>query len=139
MEKVITKLTVMFEDPFWVGIYERSGLGRYEVCKITFGAEPNDYQVYDFILKMHRFLRFSPELKTDEICERLVSPKRIQRTIKKQLENTGIGTKAQEALKLLQEQNKTERKIISREEREREKQRRFELRAAKRHEKHKGH
>lgn len=129
----------MFEDPFWVGIYEKISSGRYEVCKITFGAEPKDYQVYDFILKMHRFLRFSPALKTDEIFERAVSPKRIQRTIQKQLENNGIGTKAQQALKLLHEQNKTERKIISREEREKEKQRRLELGALKRREKHKGH
>lgn len=139
MEKVITKLTVLFEGPFWVGIYERSALGRYEVCKITFGSEPKDYQVYDFILRMHRFLRFSPALKADELHEKTVNPKRIQRNIQKQLENTGIGTKAQQALKLLQKQNKTERKIISREEREKEKLRRLELSAAKRREKHKGH
>ena len=33
-------LTILFEDPFWVGLYEREEDGRYSVSKITFGAEP---------------------------------------------------------------------------------------------------
>ena len=55
-----------------------------------------------------------------------------------QIRNTGIGTKSQQALKLQQEQLKTERKIVSREYREAEKQRQFELKQQKRKEKHKG-
>ena len=42
-------LTVLFEQPFWIGILERSGEGRYEACKVTFGAEPRDAEVYDFL------------------------------------------------------------------------------------------
>ena len=38
------------------------------------------------------------------------NPKRRQREVKKQLRNTGIGTKSQQALKLQQEQNKQEAK-----------------------------
>lgn len=38
----------MFEAPFWIGVYERFDEGYYEVCKITFGSEPKDYEVYDF-------------------------------------------------------------------------------------------
>lgn len=34
------KLTVFFEGPFWVGIFERMSEGRLSVCKVTFGAEP---------------------------------------------------------------------------------------------------
>lgn len=48
MDTGVSKLTVLFEDPFWIGLYEREYNGRYEVCKITFGAEPKDYEVYDF-------------------------------------------------------------------------------------------
>ena len=44
-------LTVLFEQPFWIGILERSGERRYEACKITFGAEPRDAEVYDFLLR----------------------------------------------------------------------------------------
>lgn len=43
-------LTVFFENPFWVGVYERVDGDRYEVCKITFGAEPKDYEVWDYLL-----------------------------------------------------------------------------------------
>ena len=44
-------LTILFEAPFWIGVYERFDEGYYEVCKITFGSEPKDYEVYDFLLK----------------------------------------------------------------------------------------
>ena len=47
--------------------------------------------------------------------------------VRKQVQNTGIGTKSQQALKLQQEQLKTERKAVSREQREAEKQLQFEL------------
>ena len=29
-------LTVLFEAPFWIGLYERIDENKYEVCKITF-------------------------------------------------------------------------------------------------------
>ena len=66
------------------------------------------------------------------------NPKRVQREVQKQVQNTGIGTKSQQALKLQQEQLKIERKIVCREQREAEKERRFELRKIKRKEKHRG-
>ena len=46
MSTTKTSLTVTFEAPFWIGLYERESDGAYEVCKITFGAEPKDYEVY---------------------------------------------------------------------------------------------
>ena len=58
--------------------------------------------------------------------------------MRKQVQNTGIGTKSQQALKLQQEQLKTERKTVSREQREAEKKRQFELKQQKRKEKHRG-
>ena len=67
-----------------------------------------------------------------------VNPKKMQRDVKKQLQDTGIGTKSQQALKLQQEQLKTERKTVSREQREAEKQRQFELKQQKRKKKHRG-
>ena len=66
------------------------------------------------------------------------NPKWVQREVRKQVQNVGIGTKSQQALKLQQEQLKTERKIVSREQREAEKQRKFELKQQKRKEKHRG-
>ena len=62
----------------------------------------------------------------------------MQREAQKQMFNIGIGTKSQEALKLQHEQNKLERKTISREQREAEKERQYELRQQKKRDKHRG-
>ena len=137
MDKVSGKLTVFFEEPFWVGVFERVSDGKLSVCKVTFGAEPKDYEIYDFVLKNYYRLRFSPAVATD-VKEIGRNPKRVQREVRKQLQNTRIGTKLQQALKLQQEQLKTERRIVSREQREAEKQRQFELKQQKRKEKHRG-
>ena len=48
-----SSLTILFEAPFWIGLYERTDNGKYEVCKITFGSEPKDYEVYQFLLKLN--------------------------------------------------------------------------------------
>lgn len=132
------RFTVLFENPFWIGLYERVDDDRYEVCKITFGAEPKDYEVYEFLLQNWRRLKFSPPTKTEKIEERRINPKRMQREINSQLKNMGIGTKAQQAIKLRQEQNKVERNARSREQREAEKERRYDLRQEKKKAKHKG-
>ena len=137
MEEQSGKLTVFFEDPFWVGVFERISDGKLSVCKVTFGAEPKDYEIYAFVLRNHGRLKFSPSVEA-EAKKTSHNPKRIQREIQRQVENTGIGTKAQKALKLQQEQMKTERKTESRRRREEEKQLRFEQKQQKRKEKHRG-
>ena len=137
MDKVLGKLTVFFEEPFWVGVFECVSDGKLSVCKVTFGAEPKDYEIYDFILKNYYRLRFSPAVET-EVKEAAHNPKRVQREARKQIQNTGIGTKSQQALKMQQEQIKMERKTVSREQREAEKQRQFELKQQKKKEKHRG-
>ena len=137
MDKVSGKLTVFFEEPFWIGVFERLSEGKLSVCKVTFGAEPKDYEIYDFVLKNYGRLRFSPAVAAD-VREAARNPKRVQREVRRQVQNTGIGTKAQQALKLQQEQWKTERKTAGRERREAEKQRRFELKQQKKKEKHRG-
>lgn len=133
-----SSLTILFENPFWIGLFERIDGDKYEVCKITFGAEPKDYEVYDFLLKNWHKLKFSPSVKTEKIEERKINPKRMQREINSQLENKGIGTKAQRALKLQHEQRKLERKVKSREQKEAEKERQFALRQEKKKAKHRG-
>ena len=40
MQKIESVLTVYFDDPFWVGLYERMADEQLDVCKITFGTEP---------------------------------------------------------------------------------------------------
>ena len=138
MDKVSGRLTVFFEDPFWVGAFEHVEDGKLSVAKVIFGAEPKDYEVQEFIQKYYYSLRFSPAVKT-VVKETKRNPKRMQRDAKKQIQENGIGTKSQQALKLQQEQNKQERKLKSRERKEVEAIRMFELKQQKKKEKHKGH
>lgn len=137
MDKVANRLTVYFEEPFWIGVFEYISDGKLSACKVTFGAEPKDYEVYEFILKNYYHLQFSPAVEID-VKEVACNSKRVQREVRKQVQNTGIGTKSQQALKLQHEQLKTERKTVSRERREVEKQRRFEMKQQKKKEKHRG-
>ena len=138
MDKVSGKLTVYFEEPFWVGIFERIEDGKLSVAKVTFGAEPKDYEVQEYVQKYYFSLKFSPAVDT-VVKDIKRNTKRIQRETKKQMQEIGIGTKSQQALKLQQEQNKQERKLRSQEKKEAEKLRMFELKQQKKREKHKGH
>ncbi|MDO5574263.1 MAG: YjdF family protein [bacterium] len=138
MDKMMIKLSVLFDDPFWIGVFEKESAGKLTACKVTFGAEPKDYEVQEFLMKNFNRLRFSPPVDSVKEVKEHINPKRLQRDAKKQLESTGIGTKSQQALKLMQEEGKLERKTKSREQREAEKELQFELKQQKRKEKHRG-
>ena len=133
-----SSLTVFFEDPFWVGIFERIDEGKLSVCKVTFGAEPKDYDVWEFVLRHYSELVFSPAVET-ETKQTADNPKRRLRNARKQTERSGIGTKSQQALQLQREGMKAERCQISREQRDAEAQRRFEMKQLKKKEKRRGH
>ena len=138
MDKVNGKLTVYFEEPFWIGVFERIEDGKLSVAKVTFGAEPKDYEVQEYIQKHYASLKFSPAV--DAVVKDIKrNPKRMQREARRQMQETGIGTKSQQALKLQQEQDKQKRKVRSREKKEAEELRKFELKQQKKREKHKGH
>ena len=138
MNETIGMLTVFFEEPFWIGVFEQIEEEKLSVCKVTFGAEPKDYEVWEFVLRHYQDLKFSPAIKT-ELKQSADNPKRRQRSIKKQLQNVGVGTKSQQALAAQREELKTERKKVSKEQREAEKRRKFERKQQKRKEQHKGH
>ena len=132
-----SKLTVFFDGLFWIGIYERIQDGKLEACKITFGAEPKDYEVHEFLAREYYGLRFSPAVAA-AVKESHENPKRMKRRVRRELKDSGMGTKSQQALKLQQEQMKTDRKVVSREKREAEARRQFELKQQKKKEKHRG-
>lgn len=81
MDKMTCQMTVLFEGAFWVGVFEKTEGNRLSVAKVTFGAEPKDLEVRDFILKHFYELKFSPEVKT-QVKERKQNPKRAQREVK---------------------------------------------------------
>ena len=131
-------LTVYFDAPFWVGVFERMEDGRLSVCKVTFGAEPKDYEVWAFVLEHYHQLTFSPAVEADT-RQAADNPKRRQRNAGKQMARTGVGTKSQQALQMQLEQNKQERRAKSREQKLAEAERLFALKQQKKREKHRGH
>lgn len=138
---ISVKLTVLFDNPFWIGMFEIQEKEQYKVCKVTFGAEPKDGEIYEFILKNYYKINFKKiQVNEDKHVKKgKVNPKRMQREIRKVIEHKGIGTKAQIAIKKQHEENKIESKKRSREDKEAEQKRIFEIRKNKRKEKHKGH
>lgn len=139
METAKAKLTVLFDPPFWAGLFEREAGGRYEACKVIFGPEPSDQEVYQYLLDHYQHLEFSPALPSDSPAERRVSPKRAQRLAARETRETGIGTRAQQALQLQREGQKTARKAAVKQRREEQRERKLTLRQEKRRQKHKGH
>lgn len=137
MDETSSSLIVFFENPFWVGVFEQISDGKLSVCKVTFGAEPKDYEVNNFIQKNFYKLKFSPQVQVTQKVKSK-NPKRIQREVHKQMKNVGVGTKSQQALSLQHEQMKTQRKEFTSKQKEEEKLRKFELKQQKRKEKHKG-
>ena len=134
-----SRLTVCFEPPFWVAVYQREEESGFQVCKITFGGEPRDQQVLDYFQAHFRELKFSPPVAGELAPDRVVNPKRARREARRAVRPAGTGTKAQQALQLQREQQKTERRVISKERREAERERKLALRQEKRREKHRGH
>ena len=137
MGETIGKLTVFFEEPFWVGVFERIEDGKLSVAKVTFGAEPRDCELYAFILRHYAELRFSPAVEAAAAPSHK-NPKRTQREVRRQMADAGISTKSQQALKLQQEQCKTEGREKSREQKRLEARQRFVPKQQKKQAKHRG-
>ena len=137
MNKSSICLTVFFEDPFWVGIFERQAQGALTVCKVTFGAEPKDGEIYEWMLQNWAQLHFGPPL-ADARRPRAENPKRARRMARRSLAVQGVGTKAQQALALARGAGKQARTAARREQEQADRERRFALRVQRRKEKHRG-
>ena len=136
---VTARLTVFFEDSFWVGVYERQDGPRYEVSKITFGAEPKDYDVYRYLLDHWKELRFSPALPAQMLRETRQNPKRLQREAGKAAQTAGVSTKAQQALARQREAEGLERRARRTAQKRAEQAEQFRIRQRKKREKRRGH
>ena len=139
MNPCVLQLTVWFENPSWVGIFEREIDEHYSVCKVTFGAEPEDEEVHAFVLDHYHTLTFFTSDRENKLVQKSVNPKRLQRMVQRQAEQNGIGTKAQEALKEAYSQKKLEKKKKHAIMQEQLKEQKFLLRQEKRKQKHRGH
>ena len=85
----MSSFIVLFQSPFWVGIAQRWGEEGYQAAKITFGAQPTDTQIYQWVLKEWHRLVFS-KLSEEEspVLER--KQKRLQREARKAIQVRGM-------------------------------------------------
>lgn len=63
-------LTVLFEDPFWIGLFEMIDQNGLRACKVTFGAEPTEKEVMEFVDKNWHRLQFSQAIEVSAESER---------------------------------------------------------------------
>lgn len=138
MAQTSLTLTVFFDAPFWVGVFERVEEDNLSVCKHTFGAEPTNTEVLALIQQRFRQLSFSPVVTTDHKANH-TNPKRRQRAARKAVETRGIGTKAQQALAAQREVEKNARTTSRRSKREATQAERYAKRRTRRKAKHRGH
>lgn len=136
-------VTVFYETPFWVGVFERNDEGCYAVARKIFGNEPTDAELYEFVLRHYRELKFSAPRKEIKLIIKRKNPKRQQREVRKEMQKVAVGkypmTLAQEALKLELEKNKKIRKDNSKQKKEVEQQEKFNLKQLKKKQKKRGH
>ncbi len=131
-EQASGSLQVFFEEPFYVGLFEKREAGRLRVCKITFGPEPTDAQVLAYVQQQYGQLLFSAPIKGEKPAAGEKNHKR------RQTAQAGIGTRSQQALQAQRELHKQEKKAHTKAEREAEAARRFAMAQQKRKEKHRG-
>lgn len=135
----MSKLTVRFEDPFWVGIIEVEDEGGYRVARHVFGAEPTTPEVLRFVCDKWRELRFTDGIQVQVEQAKRVNPKRLRRMIEKEIRSSARrGTKAQQALAEQREAAKGESEALSRARREERRRERFAKKTEKRKQKHRG-
>jgi hypothetical protein len=133
------KLSIVFEDQWWVGIFKRVDENGYAVAREIFGSEPTDAEVYQFVLHHQDKLKFSQPLDDNTPVIKKLNPKRLNREVRSQQNKGSNMTKAYDALRIEMEKNKKEKKTNNTAERERIKQLKFDLKQKKKKEKHQGH
>lgn len=142
MKKYTIKVTVLLENAFWVGLFERHDNEGYAVARKVFGGEPNDAELYEFVLTHFDELKFTEPHNFRLVIKRK-NHKRMQREVRHEMEkakkNLPSTTRAQEVLKLDLEKNKKLKKTISKTEKEALQEEKFRQKQEKQKKKHRGH
>lgn len=136
-------ITVMFDSPFWIVLFERIEKGKYSVAKEILGtSEPTNAEIAFFFDRLdYSKIRYSSPIEEEKIIRHKVNFKRMQRESKKATQQSNCKhtySKAHEELKKLQERSKAEKKVHTKIEKEQEKERKFELKQNKKKQKMRG-
>ncbi|WP_088187084.1 YjdF family protein [Desulfosporosinus sp. FKA] len=134
------KLTVYYDDQFWVGVVEEIADSKLMAARYVFGTEPHDTDVLWFINhKMMEFLASSKPL----VCAphpkiKSANPKKLARQVAKEMQSKGISTYSQEAIKENLKSRKVERRIESKLQREELAEKKRKIATLKAKAKHRG-
>lgn len=97
MEDTSGSLTVYYEGPFWVGVFERTEDGKLYVAKVFFGSEPSDKEILDQQRQLPQ-TTVQPKGRCKDKNQNKESQEKNQGSEERDL-SKGAGTKVQEALK----------------------------------------
>jgi len=133
------KCTIYFEDPFWVGIFERIDNNTIAIARHVFGGEPTDAELYRFVLEDYRRLEFSAPIPTPAAVSKPRNFKRAQREARRSTQPAGIGTLAQRAIQAERERHKQVRQEDQRALRSEQAERKFKLKQERKKQRQRGH
>jgi hypothetical protein len=134
------KLTVFYEEPFWVGIIELVEDGVVRAGRHVFGGEPSSEEILEFI--RYRLMDVVEGLSCGVLTGKLKvlirNPKRRAREAAKESRGRGSGTFSQQAVQLELEKRKLESVQRSKAYREELAQRKRDIARQKAKDKHRG-
>ncbi|QWU15945.1 Protein of unknown function [Paenibacillus sophorae] len=134
------KLTVFFEDPFWVGIVEIDENGVVKAGRYVFGAEPSAQEIWEFVLFRLQEVTdgLSCGVAVPKPALRVSNPKRRAREAAGESRGRGSGTLSQEALRLELTKRKLESSRMNKARKEELAERKREIARKKAKDKHRG-
>lgn len=139
MQVIKARLSVFFDDPFWVGLYELQDQTHYQIVRILFGAEPQDGQLLKLVYHAEKLDWFQTAQESQPVLQKKLNPKRRQKVAGQEMTQKVMGTKAQQAMKRQQEMRKAERQSRQSFEKKEAQVIQYHKKKLKRKEKHKGH
>ena len=135
------RLTVYFDDPFWVALAGRQDGDQLRAVRHVFGAEPNDPELLFFVLHaLFPLLDHVTVAVTAPPAPRAKrNPKRAARAAAKLLAARGGSTKAHAAVRLHVEANAVARRTETKAAREAAAEHKRRIARAKAKQRHQGH
>jgi hypothetical protein len=137
-------ITILFDPPFWVALFEKIENDKYSVAKAIIGAsEPTEVEIANFLNNLDLDeLQYTMPIATAKAHKEKISFKKRQKLTREATSESKVKhvySKSQALLKEQFEANKIEQKTLSKLQKEEIEQRKFDLKQIKKKEKHKGH
>ena len=136
-------VSIVYDEPFWIALSESFYEGTYSVAREVIGtSEPTTSDIVMFFENLDwQRLHYTVPTVEERQKKYKVSFKKQQKLAQKTMKSSNykyVYSKAQEELKKQQEQDHKMKKALARHQREEDRERKFEIRQAKKKQKHKG-